>query len=142
REENPITDRGTGTLLIRGNDTFAGPGHNARIITDKAGKDWFLYHAILKTNPRVKSGANRHSLMLDPLHWDDEDWPDIRGYQPDTSVDSALIFYILYFFSRLDSWHSMKDFVEISKIGSCIIFHTNICLVHIIHCTIHAHINF
>lgn len=92
REGNPITDRGTGTLLIRGNDTFAGPGHNARIITDKAGKDWFLYHAILKTNPRVKSGANRRSLMLDPLHWDDEDWPDIRGNQPDTSVQSAPIF--------------------------------------------------
>lgn len=92
RNGNPITDRGHGTLLIRGNDTYAGPGHNARIVTDKKGQDWFIYHAIPKDNPRVKSGANRRSLMLDPLYWDDEDWPWILGEEPNASIQSAPVF--------------------------------------------------
>src|SRR5690625_6389681 len=43
RNGNPISDRGKGTLLIQGNEIFAGPGHNARIVTDEKGQDWFLY---------------------------------------------------------------------------------------------------
>lgn len=92
REGNSILDRGNGTLLIRGNEIFAGPGHNARITTDKEGKDWFLYHAILKSDPRVISGANRRSLMLDPLHWDKDGWPYINGNRPDTTSQPAPVF--------------------------------------------------
>lgn len=72
-----------GTLLIEGNskDGFAGPGHNAEIITDDAGTDWLLYHAIDKKIPYLPVGATRRPLMLDKLVWENG-WPTIPGNQP------------------------------------------------------------
>lgn len=89
---NPVTSRGTGTLLIQGNNTYAGPGHNAQIITDKAGTDWFIYHAIKKSNPKVSSGASRRSLMIDKLTWSADGWPDIKGQSPSLNQQSAPVF--------------------------------------------------
>ncbi len=77
----PITQRGNGTLLLKGNDTIAGPGHHAKIITDDDGQDWLLYHAILKDNDKVKSGASRRVLMLDRLVWE-EGWPKFEANTP------------------------------------------------------------
>ncbi|SEN32545.1 arabinan endo-1,5-alpha-L-arabinosidase [bacterium A37T11] len=76
-----IQQRGKGTLLLQGNESFVGPGHNARIITDDAGSDWFLYHAIDKKQGKLPSGASRRVLMLDPLTWKDG-WPVIDRETP------------------------------------------------------------
>lgn len=78
-----IRERGKGTLFIDGvgNSKFVGPGHNAAIVTDDAGTDWFIYHAILRSTPYVSSGANRRSLMLDKITWING-WPEIEGNTP------------------------------------------------------------
>ncbi len=73
-----------GSLLIKGNDTFAGPGHNAEIIEDDNSDTWFLYHAIDKAKPHLPKGATRRPLMLDKLEWDDDGWPMIAGGTPST----------------------------------------------------------
>lgn len=81
QEGKQITERGSGTLLISGNDKYAGPGHNSRIISDKSGADWLLYHAINKGNPIVPGGASRRMLMLDKISWVDN-WPVIGNAVP------------------------------------------------------------
>ncbi|TKC06686.1 arabinan endo-1,5-alpha-L-arabinosidase [Pedobacter polaris] len=83
-----ITERGNGTLLIAGNDKYAGPGHNSRIMTDKNGTDWLLYHAILKSNPIVPGGASRRTLMLDKINWIG-DWPVIENEIPGDMLRKA-----------------------------------------------------
>nr|WP_236976172.1 family 43 glycosylhydrolase [Membranihabitans maritimus] len=91
REGNPIAERGNGTLFIEGNYVFVGPGHNARLITDDMDMDWFVYHGIDKNQGKVRSGATRRMLMLDPVVWKDG-WPEIRGNTPGTSSQSAPVF--------------------------------------------------
>lgn len=81
KEGKNITERGNGTLLIAGSDKYAGPGHNSRIISDKNGADWLMYHAINKSNPLVPGGASRRMLMLDKINWV-ADWPVIEGAVP------------------------------------------------------------
>jgi arabinan endo-1,5-alpha-L-arabinosidase len=73
-----------GKLLIKGNitpDGFAGPGHNGEIITDSAGNNWFIYHAISKEQPLLNNGATRRPLMIDRLKWF-EGWPMIDYSEP------------------------------------------------------------
>jgi arabinan endo-1,5-alpha-L-arabinosidase len=81
REGKDLRERGTGTLLIKPNEQYAGPGHNAKLITDRKGKDWMLYHAIDKVNPYLPSGANRRVLMLDEVKWE-QGWPYIDHSEP------------------------------------------------------------
>ncbi len=83
-----------GELLIKGNGEdhgFAGPGHNAEIITDDEGNDWLLYHAIPKNNPLLENGASRRPLMLDRLKWEN-DWPVIENQQPGLTTRKAPVF--------------------------------------------------
>jgi len=86
-----IAERGNGTLLIQGNDRIVGPGHNARLIADDEGTDWFIYHGIDKTRGKAPSGASRRMLMLDRISWQDG-WPEIDGGVPSTSVLRAPVF--------------------------------------------------
>ena len=65
-------------ILIHGNERFAGTGHNSEIVTDNRGRDWILYHAVDKTNPRGRK------LMLDELKWKDG-WPYVEGSTPSQS---------------------------------------------------------
>lgn len=75
---------GGGTVLLKGNDYVAGPGHNAEIITDEKGEDWLLYHGYLRSNPEL----NR-LIFLDHITWMDE-WPVMREGAPSrTSVIPA-----------------------------------------------------
>ncbi|ACU05597.1 family 43 glycosylhydrolase [Pedobacter heparinus] len=83
-----IVQRGNGTLILQGNSKFAGPGHNAKIITDKNGTDWLFYHAIDKMNPKVSSGASRRMLMLDKLSWV-EGWPVIANGVPSGDIQAG-----------------------------------------------------
>jgi len=63
-------------VILHGNSVFAGPGHNAEIVTDDAGDDWLLYHAYLKSNPR-----NGRVLCMDKIIWIDG-WPTIKNSEP------------------------------------------------------------
>lgn len=76
---------------LHGNEVYAGPGHNARWVTDDAGNDWLLYHAILKSEPRVSTGANRRVLMLDKLTWKNG-WPEISNAEPSLENKPAPLF--------------------------------------------------
>lgn len=80
------TDGVEGSLLIAGNSAsgWVGPGHNSKIITDDAGNDFFLYHAISTANPLLPGGATRRPLMMDKLTWTNG-WPGIFGSVPSVS---------------------------------------------------------
>ncbi|CAG4990950.1 Extracellular endo-alpha-(1-_5)-L-arabinanase 1 [Dyadobacter sp. CECT 9275] len=91
QEGKPLKERGAGTLLLHRTETVAGPGHNSRIITDKNGQDWMLYHAIDVKQPKVPSGANRRVLMLDKITWKNG-WPEIKNQQPGIIEQNAPTF--------------------------------------------------
>jgi arabinan endo-1,5-alpha-L-arabinosidase len=65
------------TVLLSGNKKFVGPGHNSRIITDKKGKTWMLYHAYI----RGQSKTGR-TVCLDEVKWTKDDWPYFDGNSP------------------------------------------------------------
>ncbi len=79
----PLVDQ-IGGVILRGNETVAGPGHNAQIVTDDRGNDWFVYHGILRSNPLLPKGATRRSLFIDRIDWS-SGWPVInQGKGPGT----------------------------------------------------------
>ncbi len=93
-EGNLMTDGDFGKLLVRGHEKsngFAGPGHNAEIIVDDAGNEWFLYHAMRKDKARLDNGTNRRSLMLDKLSWTNG-WPSIDNTQASTTERPVPVF--------------------------------------------------
>ena len=67
-------------IVIRENSAFVGVGNNSRIVRDRAGNDWILYHGY-----SVAIGTGRH-LFLDKIVWVD-DWPTILGYSPSIEAD-------------------------------------------------------
>ncbi|MBN1598487.1 MAG: family 43 glycosylhydrolase [Bacteroidales bacterium] len=84
-----------GNQVVKSNqnsDGFAGPGHNAEIVTDDEGTNWFIYHAIENDNPYLPGGATRRPLLIDPLIWVN-DWPLVNEYQPSVDEQTAPVFY-------------------------------------------------
>lgn len=67
---------GTPVLTTNGN-RWVGPGHNA-VITDAAGQDWMIYHAIDVDKPYFKGSWTRRPVLMDPIDWVDG-WPRVRG---------------------------------------------------------------
>lgn len=67
-------------VLIHKSNAFVGPGHNSEIVTDKAGNDWVLYHAVNTEYPKGRA------LMLDRIVWKNG-WPNVDGKIP--SVESC-----------------------------------------------------
>lgn len=63
-------------IVIHGNNTFVGTGHNSEIVSDDEGNDWIFYHAYLKSNP-----GNGRVLLMDQVHWIN-DWPVVTGSTP------------------------------------------------------------
>jgi arabinan endo-1,5-alpha-L-arabinosidase len=58
---------GGGTVVLRGNENYAGIGHNSAYTFD--GNDYFVAHAYdLRDEGRSK-------LMIRPLRWDADRWP-------------------------------------------------------------------
>ena len=73
-------------IVMKRSDRFIGPGHNSDIITDKAGDDWLLYHAVDAQNPRGRK------LLLDKIRWVD-DWPTVQdqdGHPSETPQPTPL----------------------------------------------------
>ena len=86
----PYVDREGGKMLdnhhqvlIHGNDRFVGTGHNSEIVTDDAGNDWILYHAVDRENPKGRV------LMMDRIYWED-DWPVIKGAVPSLNAEAPV----------------------------------------------------
>lgn len=85
REGVPLTDArvgGTPVISMNGN-RWMGPGHNA-VITDEAGQDWFVYHAIDRGRPYLAPeepglpNINRRPMLIDRLEWVNG-WPSVRA---------------------------------------------------------------
>ena len=73
-------------VILKGNAMVTGPGHNGQIITDDRGDDWFIYHAILYSNPWLPGGATRRPMFLDRIEWING-WPVInKGMGPSTDL--------------------------------------------------------
>jgi len=71
----PFT-KNPGNPILKGNDTFFAPGHNA-IVSDDAGQDWMVYHAMDKAaNPT--GDASRRILLIDKVEWQNG-WPRVDG---------------------------------------------------------------
>lgn len=68
-------------VLIHGNDSFVGTGHNSEIVKDKEGNDWILYHAISKANPTGRV------LMMDKVVWQ-ENWPLVSNNVPSIRAEA------------------------------------------------------
>ncbi|MFD8151301.1 family 43 glycosylhydrolase, partial [Streptomyces sp. NPDC059720] len=81
REGVPLTaSRTGGTVVLSPNgNRWVGTGHNA-MVTDLAGQDWIVYHAIDRRNPYLDEpyGINRRPMLIDRLDWV-EGWPLVRG---------------------------------------------------------------
>ena len=75
-----LTSRVGGTIVVTPNgNTWVGTGHNA-VVTDLAGQDWFVYHAIDRRDPFLDEpfGINERPMLLDRLDWVDG-WPTVRA---------------------------------------------------------------
>ena len=85
-----LNDGQLGSILLSGNSSlgWVGPGHNSKIVTDDAGNDFFLYHAVDVTKPYLLGGATRRPLMMDPLNWVNG-WPEITIGQPNISPQKS-----------------------------------------------------
>lgn len=69
-----------GTIVLTQNgNRWIGPGHHA-ILTDAAGQDHFVYHAIDRDKPWLSDvfGINRRPTLIDRLDWIDG-WPRVRA---------------------------------------------------------------
>ena len=67
-------ERDPANPILAANDRFDAPGHHA-LITDDAGTNWILYHAMDR-----EEGSGLRLLMLDPVDWVDG-WPVVNDGQ-------------------------------------------------------------
>jgi arabinan endo-1,5-alpha-L-arabinosidase len=64
------------SLMLHKCDRWLAPGHNC-IVTDAAGQDWIVYHAIDVNRPRQRQEDeinSRRILLIDKIEWRDG-WP-------------------------------------------------------------------
>jgi arabinan endo-1,5-alpha-L-arabinosidase len=64
------------SLMLFKSERWLAPGHNC-VVTDKAGEEWILYHAIDVNRPRQRQEDEENSrriLLIDRIHWKDG-WP-------------------------------------------------------------------
>jgi arabinan endo-1,5-alpha-L-arabinosidase len=78
----------SGTMVLHGDATFAGPGHTD-VIQDDTGTEWLVYHAYERTNPWV-GPIPRRVLMLSPLRWADG-WPRVATATPSRTIPRPVI---------------------------------------------------
>ncbi|WP_309134460.1 family 43 glycosylhydrolase [Cellulomonas sp.] len=75
-----LASRAGGTpVLVQNGNRWVGAGHNA-VVTDLAGQDWVVYHAIDRADPYLDGteGVNERPMLIDRLDWVDG-WPVVRG---------------------------------------------------------------
>ncbi|WP_370180920.1 family 43 glycosylhydrolase [Rhodococcus wratislaviensis] len=79
RKGQDLNDGG-GALILAGSEPWAGPGHNT-VVSDDAGSDWIVYHAIPRDNRDLPSGARRREGMIDRIVWANG-WPEVGDGSP------------------------------------------------------------
>jgi arabinan endo-1,5-alpha-L-arabinosidase len=72
---------GTAGTILTENNRWQAPGHNC-LVTDAAGQDWLLYHAIDRRQPTFdaindEQGRSRRVMLLDKVHYDEVGWPHL-----------------------------------------------------------------
>ena len=82
---------GTAGTILTENQRWLAPGHNS-LITDAAGQDWLLYHAIDQRQPTFEAindeqGYSRRVLLLDKVTYDEAGWPHVGT--PSTGPQAA-----------------------------------------------------
>ncbi|MGI4740675.1 MAG: glycoside hydrolase family 43 protein [Janthinobacterium lividum] len=82
---------GTDGTILTENARWQAPGHNC-LVTDAAGQDWLLYHAIDRRQPTFdalndEQGYSRRVLLLDKVHYDAAGWPHVGT--PSTEAQPA-----------------------------------------------------
>ena len=70
------------SVILQGNSAWLAPGHNA-IVTDQAGTDWIVYHAIDPAKMYIPGTNNnvRRPLLIDKLVWTNG-WPSVEADAP------------------------------------------------------------
>jgi arabinan endo-1,5-alpha-L-arabinosidase len=79
-----LASRVGGTPVIQPNgNRWVGTGHNA-VVTDLAGQDWLVYHAIDRHQPYLNEpyGVNRRPMLIDRLDW-------VHGWPTAHATDTA-----------------------------------------------------
>ncbi|WP_181421624.1 MULTISPECIES: family 43 glycosylhydrolase [unclassified Curtobacterium] len=92
RDGVAITDTRVGgsPLLAQNGNRWVGTGHNT-VVTDFAGQDWMIYHAVDRNDPYYagQTGYTKRPALIDPLDWIGG-WPVVRGGAgPSDSVQPA-----------------------------------------------------
>ena len=67
-------------IILRKTSRWIAPGHNS-VVTDAAGHDWIVYHAVDARKPRTAPGDDvntRRILLIDRIRWRNG-WPVIDG---------------------------------------------------------------
>jgi arabinan endo-1,5-alpha-L-arabinosidase len=68
------------SIILQKSDRWIAPGHNS-IVTDAAGVDWIVYHAVDARRPRTKPTDDLYSrrvMLIDRIEWRDG-WPHVVG---------------------------------------------------------------
>ena len=78
-------ERSGSSVILERRGYWRAPGHNS-VVTDAAGQDWMVYHAIDPSQPyqAVDSSGNRYDrrvMLMDRLTYRDG-WPQIEGGSP------------------------------------------------------------
>ena len=76
-------------MLVPNGNRWVGTGHNA-VVTDLAGQDWIVYHAIDRADPYLDGtdGINERPMLLDRLDWSGG-WPTTRAGQGASDTPQA-----------------------------------------------------
>lgn len=78
------------SVILEQRGPWLAPGHNS-IVTDAAGADWIVYHAVDTRRPRSKPGDEintRRVMLIDRIIWQDG-WPRLAGRGPSAGATPA-----------------------------------------------------
>ena len=66
-------------LLAQNGNRWVGTGHDT-VVTDFAGQDWIIYHAVDRNDPYYAGQPTytKRPVLIDPLDWQGG-WPSVRG---------------------------------------------------------------
>jgi arabinan endo-1,5-alpha-L-arabinosidase len=78
------------SVILKRGERWLAPGHNS-VVTDGAGTDWLVYHAVDTGRSRDKPGDDvnsRRVMLIDRIVWADG-WPRIAGDRPSQAAQPA-----------------------------------------------------
>lgn len=73
-------------IIIKGNEEYAGTGHNSILLEDDDNNTWIIYHAYENAHPELQ-----RQVLLDKVNWDENGWPYVENQQPSSSAEIPVI---------------------------------------------------